>query len=65
MAAVFQDIRFHPPGLRGGNGAEVGFDGGVSLTAHQTFAGALVEGYLDVWRKVIEGFCEVFFKKSF
>lgn len=48
MGAVSDHVRLQAPSLGGGGGAQVGFDGGVGLAPHETLAGEVVEGYLDV-----------------
>lgn len=48
MCVVLDDIGFETLSLHGGGGAEVGFDGGISFTAFESFSGEFVEGDLDV-----------------
>lgn len=60
LATVFDGVRLEPPCLGGGGGAQVGLDDGVGFAAHETLAGELVEGDLDVRREEREKFLSMF-----
>lgn len=65
LGAVLDHVGLEAARLGGGGGAEVGLDGGVGLATHETLAGELVEGYLDVRREESEELLRMFVDGGF